>query len=229
MFPDTLTWKGVGDYVRSGKDLIVVPIGSLEGHGYHLPLNTDTIIAEEIACGVARAGQFVSLPAITYTIVSLARPGNVEVGRQTFKALVCDVVRSFVKFGIKRFIILLGHGGPEMKNSLEELASNLLSEKPELHISMLHISRIIAEVSSIDTTKDRHAGEWETSLMLHFRPEIVGEKRVKDFTFPSKHGVIGDPTIASKEKGEQLAHKTVDWISNWIGERTSVNGVYYNW
>lgn len=78
LFPNSLTWKDVEEYLRSGKDLIVIPIGSLEGHGYHLPLNTDAIIAEETATRVAGKGGFVSVPAITYTIASLNRPGNVD-------------------------------------------------------------------------------------------------------------------------------------------------------
>ena len=229
LFPNSLTWKDVEEYLRSGEDLIVIPIGSLEGHGYHLPLNTDAIIAEEMATRVARKGGFVSVPAITYTIASLNRPGNVELRPQTFEALVRDVVRSFAKFGLRRFIILLGHGGPDMKKGLTEVASDLLSEQSVLHISILHISRIVARVSSIDTSKDRHAGEWETSLMLHFRSEVVGEKRVKDFSFPSKHGVIGDPTKATEEQGEELTTSIVDWIENWINKNSKMEGVHRNW
>lgn len=65
--------------------------------------------------------------------------------------------------------------------------------------------------------------------MLHFRPEVVGEKRVKDFSFPSKHGIVGDPTIATSEKGERLASRTVDWIIKWINEHSNKEGLYRNW
>ena len=47
---------------------------------------------------------------------------------------------------------------------------------------------------------------------------MVGERRVKDFSFPSKHGVIGDPTVATKEKGKELMNRTVKWVINWIRE-----------
>jgi len=169
----------------------------MEGHGYHLPLNTDAIIAEEIADRVACNGGFISLPPVTYTIASPTRPGNVEMSNQTFQSSVRDLANSFVRHGARRFVIVLGHGGPDMKNGLVAAASNMVNENPTLHISMLHISRIVSRVSSIDTTRDRHAGEWETSFILYLKPEVVGERRVKDFSFPSKHGVVGDPTIAS--------------------------------
>jgi len=98
----------------------------------------------------------------------------------------------------------------------------------EVHVSLLHISRIISKVSSIDTGKDRHASEWETSLMLYFKPDVVGEKRVKDFSFPSKHVIIGDPTIATREKGEELTLNTVNWINDWIRKKRGKLGIYYN-
>nr|ADQ54415.1 creatininase [uncultured marine crenarchaeote E37-7F] len=229
MFPKNLTWKDAEDYLGSGKDVILIPIGSIEGHGYHLPLNTDVIIAEEIASRVACKRGYLSLLAITYTITPSVRFGNVELSNQTFESLVEDILESFVKFGVKRFIMVLGHGGLDMKMSLIKVASSLFTMRPEVHTSLLHISKIISKVSSIDTRKDRHAGEWETSFLLYFKPEVVGEKRVKDFTFPSKHAIIGDPTIATKEKGEELTLKTVNWINDWIKERLEKPGVYYNW
>lgn len=229
MFPKELTWKGVEGYLESRNDLILMPIGSMEGHGYHLPLNTDAIIAEGIADRVACDGGFISLPPITYTIASLTRPGNVEMSSQTFQSSVSELVKSFASFGARRFVIVLGHGGPHMKNSLVAAASNLVNEDPSLHISMLHISRIVSQVSSIDTTRDRHAGEWETSFMLYLKPEVVGERREKDFSFPSRHGVIGDPTIATKDKGRELTVKTAQWINDWIAQHTGGPGVHWNW
>jgi len=229
LFPEDLTWKYVEKYIESGKNLILVPVGSLEGHGYHLPLDTDSVIAAEIAARVARKEGFISIPAVMYTIASLTRPGNVEIINQTFESLMKDILRSFVKFGVTRFVVVLGHGGPHMKNSLVKIATQLASEKSALHVSMLHVSRIIGEVSSIDTSRDRHAGEWETSLMLYLKPSVVGGKRVKDFSFPSKHGIIGDPTVATKEKGKELTNKTVKWIVNWIREMSESPGVFHNW
>ena len=229
LFPEDLTWEYVKRYIESGKNLILVPVGSLEGHGYHLPLDTDSVVAAEIATSVACKEGFVSIPAVTYTIASLTRPGNVELISQTFEGLMKNILRSFAKFGVTRFVIVLGHGGPDMKNSLVKIATELASEKSELHIGMLHVSRIINEVSSIDTSRDRHAGEWETSLMLYLKPSVVGERRAKDFSFPSKHGIIGDPTIGTKEKGMELTNKTVKWIINWIRRMSGSPGVFHNW
>jgi len=65
--------------------------------------------------------------------------------------------------------------------------------------------------------------------MLHFRSEVVGEERVKDFSFPSKHGVIGDPTKATEEQGEELTTRIVDWIENWINKNSKREGVHHNW
>jgi len=229
LFPENLTWKDVERYVESGKSLVLIPVGSMEGHGYHLPLDTDAIIAAETAKRVASKGGHISFPPLTYTITSLTRPGNVELATETFNATLREIILSLARFGVTRFVLILGHGGPDMKDGLIDVADGIFAEEPDLHISMLHVSRIIGEVSNIDTSRDRHAGEWETSLVLYLKPDVVGEKRVRDFSFPSKHGIIGDPTIATRDKGEELTAKTVNWINKWIKEMMNRKGVYHNW
>lgn len=94
MFPYDLTWEYVEKYIQSGKNLILVPVGSLEGHGYDLPLDTDSVMAAEIATRVARKEGSISIAAVTYTIASLTRPGNVELMNQTFENLVKDILEA---------------------------------------------------------------------------------------------------------------------------------------
>jgi len=65
--------------------------------------------------------------------------------------------------------------------------------------------------------------------MLYLKPSVVRERRVKDFSFPSKHEIIGDPTIGTKEKGKELMNKTVIWIVNWIREMSESPGIFHNW
>jgi len=227
LFPETLTWRDMQEYVKSGKDAILLPIGSMEGHGYHLPLNTDTVIAEEIATRVAKKEGLISIQPLTYTIAVRGRVGNVEMSESVFKGMVMEVMENYMTFGLKRLIIVLGHGGPTMRRALVEVASDLASKNPNLHVSILHILRIVPLISSLDVSRDTHAGEWETSLMLHLKPEVVGEERVKEFDLPSRHGVHGDPTIATREKGEELTAKIVDWIANWIKEKSNETGLFH--
>ena len=230
MLLNEMNWGAVEAYLQD-KAAILIPIGSMEGHGLHLPLDTDTIIAFEIAKRVSQIVRVAVVPPITYTISALNRAGNVRLQPRTLGTVFTEIVSSFMQFGCKKFFVVLGHGGPEMKGALVKAAEELYRQSGEeaIHVSIFHVSRVVSEVGGIDTTKDRHAGDWETSLMLVLRPELVGKRRVKEFSKPSRYGVFGDPTMATEEKGQRLAREVVDWISRQIEEKQSVPGLFYNW
>ncbi len=77
MYLRNLSWVKLKEYIDEGRNPLVIPIGSVEGHGAHLPINTDALIAEFVADRLAERNGWISLPPITYTIAVLVRPGNV--------------------------------------------------------------------------------------------------------------------------------------------------------
>jgi creatinine amidohydrolase len=225
-----MKWKEAEKYLNDVGTLLM-PIGSMEGHGLHLPLETDAIIANEIAEKVGQELGFAVAPPVIYSIAALNRAGNVKLRDNIFENLFKDILASFSHFGCRRFFIILGHGGPDMKDALLRGAQEIQvkSRDGALQIGMFHIARVVSETCDIDVSRDRHAGEWETSLMLAFRPELVGDERIKDFSNKNEYCVTGDPTIATKEKGLDIANKIVEWICSRINKAQNEVGVYCNW
>lgn len=230
MLLNEMSWVATEAYLRD-KAAILIPIGSMEGHGPHLPLATDAIIAFEIAKRVSQIVKIAVAPPLTYTITALNRPGNVRLQPTTFIAVFTEIVSSFMQFGCRRFFVVLGHGGPQMKRGLIQAAEELYGQSGQrkIHVSVFHISRALSELGGINTRKDKHAGDWETSLMLALAPSLVGERALKEFSERGRLGVFGDPTRATPKKGERLVRIVVNWISGQIQEKQAEPGVFCNW
>lgn len=229
MFPDNLTWDDFEIYAKMDKP-ILIPVGSMEGHGYHLPLNTDTIIAYEISKKVAQKRNLIVFPPLSYSITSLNRPGNIFLSSSTFKTSIQGIVNSLAKFGLKKFVFILGHGGPEMKNAIEEAFTNIIMNNPlALSLSAIHIARIVGEVSNIDIIKNKHAGEWETSLIMALKPQVVKIGKLEETRYPKQAGVHGNPLKATKETGNKLAENITKRIINLIKNEKRKAGLFYNW
>ncbi|MFN4336274.1 MAG: creatininase family protein [Candidatus Nitrosocaldus sp.] len=214
---------------RGGRIRAILPIGSLEQHGKHLPLGTDSIIAERIAAIVAERTNALLLPCIYYGISYEHEPlFNVSISAQTLCMLVGDICRSLVNLGVKNIIILNAHYGNEYA---------LLSCTKELAETYRDSGVLIYSITySLFIDRMDHAGENETSLMLAIRPDLVrmdlieegleeGKRNEGDIDFISKldpislsritllpgsissiarYGVIGDPRMASKESGHEM-------------------------
>lgn len=201
-----LTWP---DVPTSGT--VLVAVGSLEQHGPHLPLNTDTVIAEAVAEAVARASDSrdVSLaPPISYGSSGEHQSfaGTSSIGNEVLHALLVELVRS-MRTWATRVVFINGHGGNVC--TLDAAVRQLVGE-----------GHNVAWVGCV-TDGDLHAGRDETSLMLHLRPDSVRAKRAVagnpatlDELLPamrsagvaavSPNGVLGDPAGASPEHGAQM-------------------------
>lgn len=186
----------------AGAGLVLVPLGSMEQHGPHLPLDTDTVIAVSVAEGVAAElpGAWVA-PAIAYGSSGEHQsfPGTTSVGTEALTHQVVELVRS-LRTWAKRVVIVNAHGG---------------------NVAALNASAEIEWVPCATEEVDLHAGFTETSLMLHLRPESVRLDRAEaGNTQPlteilpammaggvaavSPNGVLGDPAGASAAEGERV-------------------------
>jgi len=227
MHPRNLSWIQLKEYIKKNKGPLILPVGSLEGHGAHLPINTDTLIASFIADELARRNGWISLPPITYTIAVPIRPGNVHVPPIVLKDYLHSIIEHFIKFGQRRFVIIMSHGGPEMKNAVVEACNNLC-DSYDASIAVFHIARILEELSLVDTSTDRHAGKWETSIIMAIDVDLVKDLGVYRKAKPQRYGVVGNPLEASPELGLKFIEAIISHIEDFI-KSFRFKGCYYNW
>jgi creatinine amidohydrolase len=205
-------------YLRKTKT-IVFPFGSIEEHGRHLPLNTDSLIIQEILKLVAKRKRFFLAPIVYYGVCTSTRdhPGTIGITPETLRRLALDLVTESYKKGLRNFILISGHGGGLHISALRETAEVLVENLNGIKIAVLSpydlLRKELSEVA--ETPDDSHAGELETSMMLYLSPELVkGEapeeypKIPKPFIVKNKvkywpGGIWGNPKKASIEKGER--------------------------
>jgi len=209
---------------RSKVDTAILPIGAVEQHGPHLPLGTDWIVVGEIARRVAeKLGNCYLLPAIPYSNSQehLGFCGTVSLRPSTLAQTVRDIVLSLYLHGIKKIVIIQGHGGNWIvKPTIREL--NL--EYPDL--------KVIHSWPMGGRAVEVHAGDSETSRVLYLNENLVRRDKAFD-NMPNvtqeyidyvgmrpltKHGHWGRAGQASKEKGEKLVKESVDKIVSYVKE-----------
>ncbi len=184
-----LTWPEVARWAREDP-VCVVPVATLEDHGYHLPIDTDAVIAETLAERAVRSrpGRALLLPTVThgYTPHHMHFPGPITIGWKTFVDHLLDIGRSLVQHGFNRILFVNGHGS---NIPLVEMAARLLMvESPHAvaasfwYLSGPESQRLLAETRDSEAPGGMaHACELETSLYLAIRPELVQmEKAVKE-------------------------------------------------
>lgn len=205
-----LTWKEVEGYLKERRD-IILPFGSVEEHGFHLPLSTDGDIATVVAEELSRRKGAVVAPLVWYGVCNTTKayPGTVTVGFDAFKGYVSDLLSSLHDSGFQKAYIISGHLGGSHVAALKEA-----SRSQSMEIFFLDLRKV--ETDDLLETKPFHAGEAETSLMLFLYPEKVEMSKAVDeeiefveFSMTSsvkltKSGVWGHATKATKTKGEAL-------------------------
>jgi creatinine amidohydrolase len=213
-------WDGSIDDI-AGTDLVILPIGSIEQHGHHLPVITDWAIASAIGKGVAEKTGGFYIPALPVSTNKEQRGkrGSVGMHSDTFYRMVTDICLDLKAQGFKRVAIVQGHGGIFVMNPVvRELNAD---HNPELFIAKLDIETCWAKFQVeglLDSPVGVHAEEVETSLMLYLHPELVDMEKAVVF-YPSvprsflnyggilrycPDGVWGDATKGSAEKGKKM-------------------------
>jgi creatinine amidohydrolase len=206
------------DDVRDRRaDVAVLPIGSLEQHGSHLPLVTDTVIACTIAREVAAAHpvQLLSPVTISCSQEHAAWPGTVSISARTLHLVVTDVFESLRRSGVPKLVLVNGHGGNYVLSNVVQEAGGDMALFPTARDW-----DEAREAAGVETParSDMHAGEVETSILLHAHPDLVrpGYETGDHLADDRRHllttglpryaesGVIGRPSLASARKGRDL-------------------------
>ncbi|MGC4854396.1 creatininase family protein [Micromonospora sp. DT4] len=216
----------------------VLPVGSFEQHGSHLPLATDTIIAAAIATSIAARYNVLVLPPITVSCSHehAAWPGTVSISHKTLSAIVEDIRDSLANNGITRLAIVNGHGGNYVLSNIVQTAN---ASKPGVMTLFptradWDQARAAADLET-DAHRDMHAGELEVSILLHSCPDAVrpgvaqGDHLADERAMLLVHGmgaytqtgVIGQPSAANREKGHALLHS----LTEAFGRHLSAMGV----
>lgn len=227
--------------------VLVQPVGSVEHHGPHLPLATDTIVVDALAKAALSDHPHLEaglLPTLSYGLSSehTWAAGTVSLSVPTLLGVLDDVAASVLGFGAKRFAILNGHGG---NTHLFRVACREVRAKYGLKVFLLHGSLPPDNGGKADDAKEEglgiHGGLGETSVMLYLRPDLVdmgkAERSVPSWVneYPylgfggpgefawlsndlSPSGVAGDPTLASAELGKQRFEAAVASVAAQIEE-----------
>jgi creatinine amidohydrolase len=199
---------------------VIVPYGTVEEHGRHLPLSTDTIIMTEVAKNVAERVDVFVAPPVHYGVCTSTghHPGTIGITPDTVRAITLDIVRDGYRKGLRRFILISGHAGGLHIGAMREAGERLIEELEGAQIGALSIYDLVwNEIAEIaETRNDSHAGEMETSLILHLAGRLVKGRSKEEYPKLPKPflarekvkcwpgGVWGNPSAASKEKGERL-------------------------
>lgn len=205
---------------------VIIPFGSVEEHGIHLPIGTDTIHVYELSMLVSRLYPVFVTPPLWYGLCrsTSQHPGTIGIKGSTLRAITMDVVESCYAQGFRNFVLISGHAGGTHMAFIADAGEELLQRHCDINVAVLTVLDLVAKIADgiVETEGDSHAGEVETSLMLHLRNEYVKEGGEREFPSFPKHilarnklrywpgGVWGDPQKASQKKGEIILQREAE-------------------
>jgi creatinine amidohydrolase len=222
-------------------DVAVLPWGATEAHNYHLPYGTDTIEAEAVAAEAARqasvaGARVIVLPAVPFGVNTgqFDIPFCLNLNPSTQALVLRDLVASLERAGVRKLVIINGHGGNDFRQMIREL-----QPASTLFICTLNWYTVV-DPTSYFTTPGDHAGELETSVMLHLAPELVlpleqagkGEARrfrihalregwawsPRAWTKVTTDTGVGDPRAATAEQGARFFDAATSKIAGFLVE-----------
>jgi creatinine amidohydrolase/Fe(II)-dependent formamide hydrolase-like protein len=224
-----LTWRQARTRIKK-MDVALLPVGAIEQHGPHLPLDTDAFDADYLARRVAEAcsdPKPLVLPPISYGVSyhHADFTGTVSISNDTLAKMIYEIGMSVSRNGIRKLVMINGHGG---NSPALNYAAQMINRDARIFVCVDTGETSDVDIDKIvETPNDVHAGEIETSTGLAVRPQLVqmdqAKKQIPKFSsryldFSSKRGVLwyaytrkispsgvmGDPTKASAAKGERI-------------------------
>lgn len=242
-----MTWPALKSLPRNVP--IVIPIAAIEQHGHHLPVATDTLLLTEIIRRVdANIGDRILIAPVQWYGNShhhLDFGGTLSAPPRVYLDMLHGLVENFLSAGFQRIVFINGHGGNDVpaKQALFELRQNHRT-RSDLLLAMTTYWSLGSQpwLSQTDLHQREmgHACEWETSMIMAIRPELVGDYRATSLVeqgnsfLPgyrawtmqdrSEPGHIGWPHLATAEKGDSLFRCFATDVSNWLVRIADWNG-----
>jgi len=227
------------DFARRAREkpLAIVPIGSTEEHGVHLPLGTDSMQAEEVARRVAVEFDALLLPPIRYGECRSTRnfPGTISLSFETVQGLAFDIVSELARNGVKNIMLLTGHAGSGHMAALRLGTQRAVEADPSIKAMVLSDYDIAYDLRGKEFPEDDgHAGQIETSRVLNIRPELVGRERPTGRSRPPRYmilhdpekyiptGVMGDSKAASPESGKRIDDYVVEELCGLVSQNFGI-------
>jgi creatinine amidohydrolase/Fe(II)-dependent formamide hydrolase-like protein len=233
-----LAWPELDAFLAPGGRTAILPLGSIEQHGPHLPFATDAWIAGELARRLgSRIPESVELPVLPFGCASehLGFPGTLSLGEETFARVLADIAASVSRHGFARLFVFSAHGGnrralEQAIPRLREAAGSLeVIVAPGLGATMDVFHRESARHDVSADASGHHAGEFETSIMLAVAPQSVrsdrlaagtsaGEGDLDEFFYPdlranAADGTVGDPRGADAARAEAYLEA---WVASLL-------------
>ena len=249
---EELTWPEMREAIAR-QPVVLLPFGTVEDHGPHLPINTDNVIVEAICLEAARRApeEMLVMPLVAYGLDEhhMDFPGAVSVDVHTLIEYVADVATSVGRHGFTHLLVVNGHGS---NTPIADLAARRVvletgiicgAMSPNAAIDPTLAEPVFSDMRQSAPGGVAHAGEYETAMMLHLRPDLVqmdravqelGQLKLEYFNWDypepsilawqdwwsrmSESGVCGDPTVATAEFGQALFETTVDNFIRFVRE-----------
>ena len=227
-------WREIAE---SGADTAILPIGSIEQHGDHLPLAVDHLLVEVFAKQLAeKLGNVYLLPTMKYgcSVEHMAFPGTIALRPWTLAAFIEDVAESLRQHGFKYLIVTSGHGG----NYIIGPTLRTINYRQK-DILCINANGPLPEEGE-KVPEDIHAGHGETSRMLAYHPDLVGDYKAQPdtpgvvgqeflnyigFDLTTRSGVWGRPAGASPEQARASNDRSVEhsvryvaWVKRRVAE-----------
>jgi creatinine amidohydrolase len=239
------TWPELGDYFAD-ESLALVPLGSTEQHGPHLPLATDHLIAEAFAREAAERTGYLCTPTINVGVSPHHRQfnGTMWVDAPEFRDYVESFTRNLTYHGIDRVVYVNAHGGNV--EHLREVGRRLRDDEELYAIEWMWNDSIPELVDDLFAQNGPHGGPKETAMIQHLRPELVrddqleaardggvpdveaadtikhGARTFYDAADNTGNGVLGDQTDATAEKGARMFEEATEQLCrlcDWLDDQ----------
>jgi creatinine amidohydrolase len=245
---ERMTWPEAKDAFQK-QPVCIVPVGAVEQHGHHLPMNTDSINVYELARRAAeQAGNTIVAPVVNVGVSwnHINFPGTLSLRVRTLMDVLTDVCVCLARHGAERIILLNGHGG---NISAVQAAADELREEHGLSVGVVYTPFLVEHGKRVyESTIEWHADEAETSSTLYLNPDSVRMDRAvnehpkatasKFFTFEedalaksvvnyglpktetiTDSGTVGDAKLATRAKGEVVVQEAIENLVRVLQER----------
>jgi creatinine amidohydrolase len=222
---DELSWIDVAAHLARDPRLIV-PVGALEQHGPHLPLGSNVLIARRICLDLSQEFGVLRSPTFAFGVnvrTERAYAGTASLGRKTLHRALNELLDAWEGHGVSEFVLITAHRHDPHLDALATLVTT------NARVRVVDVWDVPIHDLLEGQDGAEHAGEAETSVMLHLYPDLVRLDRARDFELspdefrrymrgglpappPGGTGTVGRPTLASVEKGERIYRRTIDAI-----------------